>query len=256
MQDWNSQQYLLFAQERTQPAIDLANRIPLAAAERIVDIGSGPGNSTEVVARRFPGAAVLGIDSSPAMVEAAGSAYPQFYFQTMDAGADLTELGSDYDVAFSNACIQWIPDHPRVIRSWLNLLRPGGVLAVQTPMNYDEPIHQIIGELTTSPRWQAHFPEPRIFYNLQPDAYYDLLAESASDFALWSTTYYHKMKSHQAILEWYRSTGLRPYLAALSDDLRPVFKAEVMAQVIQRYPPQRNGEIIFRFPRFFFLAIR
>lgn len=190
------------------------------------------------------------------MIAAAEAAYPQAEFRVCDAGGDLTGLGGDFAVAFSNACIQWISDHPRLICNWLGRLRPGRVLAVQTPMNYAEPIHQIIGELTASSRWQAHFPQPRIFYNLQPAEYYDLLAECASDFSLWQTTYYHKMKSHQAILEWYRSTGLRPYLEALSAELRPVFEQEVLENVVQRYSQQANGEIIFRFPRFFFYAIR
>lgn len=256
MQDWNSGQYLMFANERTQPAIDLANRLLGMEARRVIDIGCGPGNSTAVLAERFPGASLLGIDSSPAMIEAARAACPGAEFRICDAGRELSALGDGFDVAFSNACIQWIPDHPRLVRDMLGLLRPGGVLAVQTPMNYEEPIHRIIGEVTASAEWRDYFPNPRIFFNLTQPEYFDLLAEVSSGFAIWETTYIHRMSSHEAILDWYRGTGLRPYLNGLPDAKKPEFENEIRRRVIERYPAQPNGEILFRFPRFFFLAYR
>jgi len=165
-------------------------------------------------------------------------------------------LGGGYDVAFSNACIQWIPDHPRLLREMLGLLRPGGVMAVQTPMNYEEPIHLIIEEVTTSGKWRPFFPNPRIFHNLTQPEYFDLLAEIASGFALWETVYFHRMDSHEAILEWYKGTGLRPYLNVLPEEKKAEFEYDIRQQVALRYPVQPNGEIIFRFPRFFFLAYK
>lgn len=49
MSDWNSELYLKFKAERTQPAIDLARRMELEKPEKIADIGCGPGNSTAVL---------------------------------------------------------------------------------------------------------------------------------------------------------------------------------------------------------------
>lgn len=138
----------------------------------------------------------------------------------------------------------------------LGLLKKGGTLAVQVPMNFDEPIHQIIGEISTSAKWGSHFPNPRIFYTLTPSEYFDLLSEYAAEFSMWSTTYYHVMESHDDILEWYRGTGLRPYLEALNESERPDFIQDIREQVKLRYPAQKNGKIIFRFPRFFFTARR
>ena len=154
---------------------------------------------------------------------------------------------------FSNACIQWIPDHPALLRRMMALLRPGGVLAIQTPMNYEEPIHRIVQEV--SAQWPGAAGR-RIFYNLTPGQYYDLLTECAGSFRIWLTTYYHTMRSHEAILEWYRGTGLRPYLDALPAAERTGFERCVFERVQAAYPPQKNGDILFRFPRFFMLAIR
>lgn len=251
---WDAAQYLRFEAERTQPAVDLARRIPLGRPQRILDVGCGPGNSSRVLARTFPEAAVCGIDSSEAMIARARADHPDLSFRVCDAATDLPTLGGGFDVVFSNACIQWIPNHPALVKNLLALLRPGGILAVQTPMNEDAPIHRIIRELVTGETWRGYFPQPRIFHNLTPPEYYGLLAGSASDVAVWETVYYHVLGSPADILEWYRGTGLRPYLAVLPDGKKEAFEAEVFDRVRQAYPPEPGGDILFRFARFFFMA--
>lgn len=256
MTTWNSSLYLKFKEERTLPAKDLLHRIELEHPSRILDIGCGPGNSTRLLAQRYPCASILGIDSSENMIEAARRECPGIDFQLCDAQTGLAALGQDFDLVFSNACIQWIPDHRQLIPNMLSLLKPGGVLAVQMPVNQKEPIHQIIQRLAREERWRPRFPTPRIFYQLEEGEYFDLLAEHAADFSLWQITYCHRMESHQAILEWYRGTGLRPYLELLTKPEQEEFEAAVMARLKEAYPIQKNGEIIFRFPRLFFLAVR
>ncbi|WP_337512819.1 methyltransferase domain-containing protein [Ruminococcus sp.] len=178
MSSWDAAQYLKFGAQRTQPSRDLAARIPLEQPRKIIDIGCGPGNSTEVLRQRFPQADILGVDSSPEMIRAAAQAHPEMRFQLCDAGTELGTLDRDFDVVFSNACIQWIPNHPKLLREMMQLLRPGGILAVQIPINQKEPIHQIIQALAAGEKWKAHFPSPRIFYQLTVSEYYDLLGRS------------------------------------------------------------------------------
>ena len=254
---WNSDCYSHFLKERTQPAIVLAAKIPLEAPDSILDLGCGPGNSTKVLADRFPHAAhLLGVDLSPDMLQHAKAKYPELSYQAFDATCDFETLSTQFDVIFSNACIQWVPDHPRLLRNMQQALKPGGVLAVQIPMNQNEPIHQIIQALVTSATWRSKFPSPRIFYTLTPEKYFDLLSELFEDFSIWETTYCHRMPSHQSILEWYRGTGLRPYLAALSPEDAAALEADVLRELQQAYPIQKNGEILFRFPRFFLTATK
>lgn len=256
MTDWDSAKYLKFGDERTQPAIDLVNRINFQNPKKILDIGCGPGNSSAVLAQRYPDADVLGIDNSPAMIEAARVQHPGIRFMQCDASRDLHLLDRNFDIVFSNACIQWIPDHHTLLKNMMYLLKPGGVIAIQIPMNCQEPIHQIIKQISTSHKWFSKFENPRIFYNLTQSGYYDLLSDIASDFCIWQTTYFHKMKSHSDIMEWYRATGLRPYLNALSKTDRLNFESDIYGELINTYPKQKNGEIIFRFPRFFFTATK
>ena len=251
---WNPEQYLQFEKERTQPAIDLANRIPQKAVDRVLDVGCGPGNSTKVLAERLPGARVLGIDRSLEMIEVAKEQHPALQFMQWDASQDLEGLGPSFDVIFSNACIQWIPDHPALLGRFMDRLNPGGILAVQVPMNNREPIHQIIQECISSPRWKSFFPETRVFFQLQPGEYAAILAGWTDQYTLWETVYYHRMPSHRSILEWYRGTGLRPYLQVLPAREAEQLELEILARLEECYPKQKNGEILFRFPRLFFLA--
>lgn len=255
MSDWNSDLYLKFKAQRTQPAIDLAARLEGEPRE-IIDLGCGPGNSTRVLKNRFPNAHIVGADSSENMLEKARSENPDLEFALLDIAGDLGAYRGKYDVVFSNACFQWLPNHRELFPRVFELLKSGGVLAAQIPMNYDEPIHKIIQRISESPKWSAKFPEKRIFGTLTIPEYHDVIGSMTSDFELWQTIYCHRMPSIESIIEWYRSTGLRTYLAALSEEEGAEFVAEISAQLEKEYPMQANGEIIFRFPRFFFIAKR
>lgn len=254
MTDWNSALYLQFTKQRTQPAIDLASRLSATDPQRVLDIGCGPGNSTAVLMERFPAAQATGVDSSENMLAKAREDYPAARFELCDVSCQLSALGKDWDVIFSNACLQWVPDHRRILGELMSMLREGGELAVQIPVNHNEPIEQVIAEAAASDRWYAHFPHDGVYHTLTTGEYYDILSSAASSVDIWQTTYYHVMPSHEAIMDWYRSTGLRPYLNVLSDEEKAEFGAEVLAGLRKEYPVQADGCVLFPFPRLFFIV--
>ena len=256
MADWNSAQYLKFKSQRTQPAIDLAARIDIENPLDMIDIGCGPGNSTRVLKKRFPNARVIGADYSKNMLEAAKRDNPGCDFIRLDAGGDLSDLAEKFDVVFSNACIQWIPDHHKLLPNLFSMLKIDGVLAVQVPVNFEEPIHRIITKTAASPKWSKVFSDPRIFFTLTEEEYFDILSGLTDDFELWKTVYFHRMPDVESIIEWYRSTGLKPYLDELSENGGNDFINDVRTELVREYPARKNGEIIFRFPRLFFMARR
>ena len=133
MLDWNPDLYLKFEKERTLPAKDLISRIEIVNPKRILDIGCGSGNSTHELKKRWPNAEIVGIDNSKSMVEKARSLYDDTKFILMDATEDLSPLGK-FDIVFSNAAIQRIPDHENLIKSFYDLLNDKGVLAIQLPL--------------------------------------------------------------------------------------------------------------------------
>ncbi len=248
--------YLQFKNERTRPAVDLVSRIPLDDPKTVLDIGCGPGNSTAVLRERFPKAKIIGIDNAPDMIAKAKEASPDMTFLCIGADEYICTTNKKYDVVFSNACMQWLPDHKALLPKWMGLVKDGGVLAVQMPNNYDEPIHQIIEALTTSEKWRPHFRVMREKNMLSVAEYYDSLAENAVHVNLWETAYYHTLSSYQDLLEWYRGTGLRPYLEQLCDDAKTDFENDFLAAVKEAYPMQADSTILFRFPRLFFIAVK
>lgn len=254
MFDWDACLYLKFSNERTQPAMDLAARIPTPDPKRIVDVGCGPGNSTFILARKYKGAYVLGIDNSRPMIVTARATHPELDWKLCDAATDLPSLGRDFDVVFSNACLQWVPDHGRVLADMMYILRPGGTLAVQVPCNQEEPVKRFINETASSARWKERLEGARPFYTLTAAEYYDILQPLAASVTLWETAYFHVLDSRDDILEWYRGTALRPYYDQLSEAEREDFEAELREGIRQCYPAQASGRVLFRFPRLFFIA--
>lgn len=220
----------------------------------ILDIGCGPGNSSKVLRDKFPNSYILGVDYSQDMINKATKEYADIYFKVCDVNNELSTLDNDYDIVFSNACIQWLPNHKTLIKNLLSLLKPNGILAVQIPVNYNEPIHKIISKVTTNKKWTSYFPKKRELFNLSESEYYDLLSHETTNFTIWKTTYYHKLKSHKSILEWYRGTGLNPYLSVLDDTVKQTFENDIYERITEEYPKQKDGSIMFKFPRLFFIA--
>ena len=254
---WNPELYLKFQRERTQPSRDLVQRIELEGPETILDLGCGPGNSAAVLAERWPGARITGVDNSDEMIARARADYPQWEWVL----ADARELPASprYDLVYSNAAIQWIPRHETLIPKLFALVRRGGALAVQVPMWEGMAVRQVIESVAREPRFlgaSSDVPSPLVFHG--PRFYYDLLARSgAAPIAIWDTTYHHEMESHEMIVEMMRSTGMRPYLERLeSDDERKAFLAAVLEGVEREYPAQANGRVLYGFHRLFFVAYR
>ena len=255
MSQWNPAQYEKFIQDRTQPAIDLAERLKTLSPKSILDLGCGSGNSTKVLINRFPDARITGADNSEEMLSKARERWPGVEFINADASGDLHEITQKYDIVFSNACIQWLPDHRRLLPRLTTLLKSSGTLAVQIPMQREHPVHVILNKLVRTEKWK-HRIAPRQYNNLTAEKYFDVLSDISDDFALWETAYCHRMPDCDSIIEWYRGTGLRPYLEQLSSADSDEFIGDVYSELKKRYVPQKNGEILFRFPCLFFTVTR
>lgn len=252
--DWNPSLYLRYADERTRPARELLARVPLEAAATAVDLGCGPGNSTELIAGRFPAADLLGIDTSEAMLAQARERLPAARFSR----GDIAALPADrrFGLVYSNAALQWLPDHETLFPRLFGLVEPGGVFAAQMPDNLDEPSHRAMRDTAREGPWAAKIGDAdEVRARLLPaERYYDLLAREASAVDIWRTTYHHVMESPDAIVEWLSATGLRPFLDPLDEGERAGFLASYRTRLDAGYPALADGRRLLRFPRLFIVA--
>ncbi|MEZ4616770.1 MAG: methyltransferase domain-containing protein [Caldilineaceae bacterium] len=251
--DWNPELYLRFNQERIQPAIDLRNRIEMDAPRKILDVGCGPGNSTHILAQRWPQADILGIDNSVAMIDKAKADYPQAKWAVMDALA--VNDSDEFDIIFSNAVIHWVPDHETLFKKLVQALTPNGVLAIQMPLYQEMPVYALVEGLFNERFPATPFASDRVFHFHSAGYYYNLLTQLQSPFSLWETSYIHVMAAHEQILEMIRSTGLKPYLDEIQDNAqRSAFAAAVLDNLPTIYQTQRDGRVLFPFMRLFLVA--
>ena len=257
MTDWSARQYLRFEDERTRPPRDLLAQVPLADPRLVIDLGCGPGNSTQLLVERFPDAEVIGVDSSPDMLRQARQRLPGCGFMEADIATWVPEAPPD--LLFANAVFQWVPDHPAVLRRLVEGLRPGGVLAVQMPDNTREPALAVMEEVAAKGPWaaaNAALGDAARADLPPPETYYDLLKPLCARVEIWHTIYNHVMAGPEAIVEWFKGSGLRPFLAALDPSMREDFLAAYLARITPHYPRRHDGRVLLKFPRFFIVAAR
>lgn len=251
--DWNANLYRRFEDERTRPAIDLLARVGAAAPTTVVDLGCGPGNSTELLVQRWPGAVVTGVDNSPDMLASARKRLPGVPF--VDGDAASWRPDRPCDVIFANALLQWVPDHAQLYPRLVEQLAPGGWLAVQVPDNHAEPSHALmraaalaLGRADVVAGAESERAPIGSF-----DDHYRWLAGCAR-VDLWRTEYVHPLAGVDAIVDWLRATGLRPYLARLAGDDQARFLARYRDALATAYPAHPDGKVLLGFPRLFVVA--
>jgi trans-aconitate 2-methyltransferase len=253
---WSASQYAVFEDERTRPVRDLLSAVPRIDGGRAIDIGCGPGNSTEVLAGLFPAAQTGGIDSSPDMIEAARKRLPGLRFEIASV-TDWNDPGP-FAVILANAVFQWVPDHARLFPLLAGRLAPGGSLAVQMPDNLNETAHRLMREVAAEGPWAEKLASVAVGRAPIEGAewYYRLLRPHCPRVNVWRTTYYHPLPGADAIVEWFKGSGLRPFLAPLDDGERKNFLDRYRAAVVRSFPVLADGGVLLPFPRQFIVATR
>lgn len=252
--EWSAGQYLCFEDERTRPARDLLSAVRALSPARVVDLGCGPGNSTELLAERYPDARIEGIDSSADMVEKARKRLPDLQFELADIAR--WEPAERYDVILSNAVLHWLPDHAALLPRLVRYLAPGGSLAVQMPDNLEEPSHRSMREVAVLPEFAGKLAEAGESRSEigSPDAYYRMLQPCCGRIDIWRTVYHHVLAGPEAIVEWFKGSGLRPYLAKLNQSGQQLFLERYLEKVRDSYPAGPDGRVLLAFPRLFLVA--
>jgi trans-aconitate 2-methyltransferase len=253
--NWDPERYLTFGDQRTRPALDLLARVPLASAARIADLGCGPGNSTALLAERWPEAEVIGIDSSPEMLAKARASGVRATWVEADIAAWTPDR--PLDLIYANAALHWVGDHAVLLPRLMGQLCADGVLAVQMPRNFAAPSHALLRETAASGPWADRLAgildrQPVA----APERYYDLLAPLTQALDVWETEYLHVLEGDDPVLSWTRGTALRPITQALDPARSAAFEAAYAARLRAAYPRRADGRTLFPFRRLFIVAQR
>jgi trans-aconitate 2-methyltransferase len=251
---WDPERYLVYADERGRPFVELLARIGAEAPETVVDLGCGPGNMTRLLAQRWPTAAVTGVDTSPDMIGAARAAASGIEFRIEDVRTWSPD--APVDVLFSHATLQWIPGHLDLLPQLVRAVAPGGWFAFGVPGNFDQPSHALRTQLTAESPYAeqaAGVASPEAY---DATTYFEVLSGLGCSVDAWETTYLHQLDATgdpDPVFTWISSTGARPVLEALDDTLRPAYEAELKKRLRAAYPA-RDGLVLLPFRRVFVVA--
>ncbi len=253
---WSAAQYVKFEDERTRPARDLLAQVPDVPGGALYDLGCGPGNSTALIDERFVDRLTIGIDSDDDMLRAARKRLPHLTFEKGDLAAWQPSAAAA--LFYANAVFQWLPNHLDSLERLMGSLVSGGTLAAQMPDNLMEPSHVAMRETAAEPSFAAYFAKnPRDRSALPaPAVYIDRLTPHSAQVDVWHTIYYYRLANAEAIVEWVKGTGLRPYLDALPEELRAEYLAAYLERIRAAYPPLADGRVLLRFPRLFIGAVK
>lgn len=244
MKDWDPAHYGQYADERSRPYGDLVRRIGAERPRRVVDLGCGSGELTASLSRLWPTAEIIGVDSSPAMIEKARSirGVDDLRFLERDLRDWLPE--ADTDVLISNAALQWVPDHRRLLPGLVERLTPGGWIAFQVPGNLGAPSHALLHELAESAPYAEHTAGVLRPASAEPADYLADLTAAGCSVDVWETTYLHVLTGEDPVFTWISATGARPVLQALPADLREQFEATYKERLREAYPEHAYGTVL------------
>jgi trans-aconitate 2-methyltransferase len=252
---WDPAEYLRFGDERTRPSHDLVGRISLENPQQIVDLGCGSGNSTAVLRARWPLAEIVGVDSSAEMIERARAESPGETWLVEDI--ERWAPGQPVDLVYSNAALQWVPDHGPLVERLFSHVASGGALAFQIPSADFALVRLLIHEVANEGPWASRMKGPINLFTMEsPAFYYDRLAPMSTAMDLWETEYSHVLDSPAAVVDWMAGTGLRPFLDVLDPAEAEEFTRRLGEKVLVGYPLRSDGRVLFPFKRTFVIAYR
>lgn len=260
---WDPEQYEMFSDHRRRPFADLLARVRAGTPGIVVDLGCGPGALTLALAKRWPKARIIGVDSSAEMLDQArrDDRDERVEWVRSDVESwDPARVGGPIDVITTNALLQWVPSHRELIPGWVDALAPGGWFAMQVPGNFGAPSHTLLREIAAgAPRAVELLARLRGAESVsEPAAYTTLLAGLGCEVDAWETTYQHILDPAgdqlEPVLEWTKGTALLPVFEVLTGEReRADFLAAYGDALLRAYPRQQFGTL-FAFRRIFAVA--
>lgn len=259
--DWDPARYGAFRDLRLRPALDLLAQVPDLPDGDVVDLGCGDGAVGPALAARFrPEHRLIGIDSSAAMLDRAAERLTHWenplYSGVEQADIALWAALSPPALIFSNAALNWLPDHAALMPRLAAMLAPGGVLAVQMPRQGGAPSHLLLREVAERLFPGRALPPPSPV--LQAREYVELLL-AFGEVRAWTTDYLQMLDpvpQGHPVRAFTESTTMRPFVYGLTPAEDAAYVAAYDAALADAYPVLPDGRVLFPFTRVFFILER
>ncbi|WP_374398539.1 methyltransferase domain-containing protein [Tabrizicola sp.] len=259
--DWDPARYGAFRDLRLRPALDLLAQVGELPAGEVVDLGCGDGAVGPALAARFkPEHPLSGVDSSAAMLETAAGRMTQWenpiYGALIQADIALWAAGTPPALIFSNAALNWLPDHASLLPRLATMLTPGGVLAVQMPRQGGAPSHRLLAEVAER-LFPGRFPVARAPVLTAGD--YAQMLLPLGEVRAWTTEYVQildPVPQGHPVRAFTESTAMRPFVAGMSAEEAQAYVAAYDAALAAAYPALPDGRVLFPFTRVFFVLER
>jgi len=247
---WNPELYHQFQKERFAPFKDLVDLIEVRPGLKALDLGCGTGELTKMVSDMLPESEILGIDSSPQMLD---KAYQLKSARLNFKLCSIEDVDGKWDLVFSNAAIQWVDNHEELIPQLVSLLKPSGQLAVQLPANHKHPTQTIMTEIADEEPFKTALNSyQRRWSVLSIREYSELLYDSgAREIDVFEKIYAHVLDDVDAIVKWLSGTALLPYFERLPEELHDDFLKIYSERLRTLYP---EVPVFFPYQRIFFSA--
>jgi len=249
---WDPAKYTEFSDYRGRPYKDLLGQLVDVEPKKVVDLGCGPGNMTRLIAQRWPQAQVTGLDSSQDMIAKAESSEHEANLDFALADARQWQPEEDLDLLFSNAMLQWLPDHRDLLAAWLGKMKTGSYVAIQVPGNFGSPSHALMRQVAESAKWAGKLGSVLRDGHVvgEPEDYQRLLLDAGFQANVWETTFQQLLLGDDPILDWVRGTALLPVRHALDEQDYLRFEDDYRAQISEHYPffETRDGTRLTNFP--------
>lgn len=240
---WDPDAYLRWPGPRTYSVLDLLGHVDHAAPRLVLDLGCGPGNNTELIADRWPDTYVIGVDSSPRMIEAARSRQRPGRLEFLVADMRDWRPSEPVDVVLANAVLQFFPDHLELLPRLASFLAPGGTLGFQMPAS--DPVGSIMDvarALVASPAWRDTLGDALTPGTVHPPIdYLTALGDAGLNGEAWETTYLSPLAGPGSIAEYAAGSVLRPALSCLNSETAGRFLADYTDLMHAEWPPRVIG---------------
>lgn len=237
---WNPAQYKRFANERIRPFLDLLAMVTPVPGGRVVDLGCGTGELTRLLHDRTGAAETVGVDSSETMLAKSGE------FAGRGLSFELADIATyrppaPFDVVFSNAALQWVPDHPALIPALARLVRAGGQFAFQVPANDDHTSHVTARDVAAEEPFRSALGGYERSWPVMPPEWYaeQLDAMGFSSLNVRLQVYGHHLPSSADVVEWVRGTYLTDYARRMPSHLYEQYLVRYRHVLLERIGERR-----------------